>query len=100
MREISLINELEYNKQYREIGEDNGKKIYDGDSYIYDTVKLSKEVYKADEIVEINNDIHKIITDIKNSFIETFNNRGGATKEQVNFAEETAKMLNVKFLLI
>lgn len=93
MREIRLIDELEYNKRYKEIGKNNGKKIYDGDSYIYDIVKLSKEVYKADELVSTNEEINVMVNDVKSSFIETFNNRGGATKQQIDFAEETAKIV-------
>lgn len=93
MREINLIDKLSYNFKYREIREIEGKKYYDGDNYSSDQIDLTKKVYKADELVNINNEINIAVNDIKNSFIDTFNNRGGATKEQINFAEETAKIV-------
>lgn len=93
MREINLINELEYNRQYKEISKNDSKRIYDGNNFISDIVKLSKEVYKANELANTNDEINTIVNDVKNSFIETFNNRGGATKQQINFAEETAKIV-------
>lgn len=92
MREINLINPLDYNTRYLQ-KEENDKKVIDTTHYIVDTIKLSKNVYKADEIVSIPEENKKSIENVTNNFIETFKNRGGATKEQINFANETAKIV-------
>ena len=44
-------------------------------------------------MVDIEPDVQQIVEDVKKSFIETFNSRGGATPEQINFAEQTAKVI-------
>lgn len=93
MREINLIDELEYNKHYQEIKELNGVIYRDGDNCIYDVVKLSKTVYTADELVTISEGNIKNVNNVTNSFIKTFEGRGGTTNEQINFAKETAKIV-------
>ena len=91
MRRVNLIKNLEYNYRNRVIDEE--KKVYDGDVYVNDNIELFKTVYKADELVDITTDIQNVVDDVKNSFIGTFNTRGGATEEQINFAEQTAKII-------
>lgn len=94
MREITLIKDIEYNKRYQTtIDKETEKKSYDDFNISTQTVKLSKEVYMADEIVTLTNETESIVLDVKNSFINTFDSRGGATQEQINFAEQTAKIV-------
>ena len=91
MRTINLIRNIEYNYRNRVIDEE--KKVYDGDVYVNDNIDLFKTVYKADELVNITTEIQNVVDDVKNSFINTFYTRGGATDEQINFAEQTAKIV-------
>ena len=95
MREINLIKDLDYNYKYKIIENTtkNSKTIYDNDTRIYEQIKLSKEVYTANEIVNITPELELISTEVTNSFINTFESRGGATLEQINFALETSKIV-------
>lgn len=89
MREIQLIKNTDYNYRYYVIDEKNN--VRSGDNVINDTVSLSRKVYTADEVVDLES--KEVVDNVKNNFIETFKNRGGATKEQIYFAEETAKVI-------
>lgn len=89
MKEKKLIKDIEYNTQYKVVGE----KIYDGNNYISNNLKLVKNVYSADELVSIDDQTNQLVKDIVEKFIQTFQLRGGATKEQIYFAEETAKII-------
>ena len=91
MREIELIKELDYNYKYRVLNEE--KNMLDGDNVLNEKIKLVKEVYTSDELVSMDDKLLEIAMDVTNSFIETFKNRGGATKEQIDFANETAKIV-------
>lgn len=91
MREFQLIKNIDYNYKNYIIDEKNN--IKDGDRYTYNQIELTKKVHTADELVTVDKDKKIIVNDVKNSFIETFKNRGGATKEQIHFAEETAKIV-------
>ena len=89
MREKSLIKEIEYNTQYKVIGD----KMLDGNNYISSNIKLIKNVYSADELVDIDEKTNKSVIDVVNNFSQTFQSRGGATHEQIHFAKETAKII-------
>lgn len=91
MREIKLIDEIDYNYKSLVLNEEN--KIFNGDQTINSIIKLVKNVYKANEIVEVTSELESIATDVTNSFIKTFESRGGATDEQIYFANETAKIV-------
>ena len=95
MREINLIKDLDYNYKYKIIEDTNknNKTLYDGDSKINEFIKLSKEVYTANEIVTITPELDSTALEVTNSFIRTFESRGGATQEQINFANETSKII-------
>ena len=93
MREINLINDLDYNYKYKILNEQNNKLLLDGDNRLNEVIKLSKEVYTANEIVTITPELELISTDITNNFINTFESRGGLTTEQINFANETSKVI-------
>ena len=93
MREINLINDLDYNYKYKILNEQNNKLLLDGDNRLNEVIKLSKEVYTANEIVTITPELELIATDITNNFINTFESRGGLTTEQINFANETSKII-------
>ena len=67
--------------------------MLDGDNVLNEKIKLVKEVYTSDELVSMDDKLLEIAMDVTNSFIETFKNRGGATKEQIDFANETAKIV-------
>ncbi|MDR3585272.1 MAG: hypothetical protein P4L59_08115 [Desulfosporosinus sp.] len=91
MRDIKLIDEIDYN--YKALLLDEKNKLFDGDHTLNNVIKLVKSVYTANEIVDITPELESIATDVTNSFIETFESRGGATNEQINFANETAKIV-------
>ena len=93
MREINLIKNLDYNYKYKILNEQNNKLLLDGDNRLNEVIKLSKEVYTANEIVTITPELELIATDITNNFINTFESRGGLTTEQINFANETSKVI-------
>lgn len=95
MREINLIKDLDYNYKYKIIDNTtkNTKTLYDGDSKINEFIKLSKEVYTANEIVNITPELDLTALEVTNSFIHTFESRGGATTEQIHFASETSKVI-------
>ena len=95
MREVNLIKDLDYNYKYKiiENTNNNTKTLYDNDTRIYEQIKLSKEVYTSNEIVNITPELELISTEVTNSFINTFESRGGATQEQINFALETSKIV-------
>ena len=93
MREINLIKDLDYNYKYKILNEQNNKLLLDGDNRLNEIIKLSKEVYTANEIVTITPELELIATDITNNFINTFELRGGLTIEQINFANETSKII-------
>jgi len=89
VREKSLIKEIEYNTQYKEIGD----KMLDGNNYISSNIELTKNVYSADELVDIDEKTNKSVKDVVYNFSQTFQSRGGATHEQIHFAEATAKII-------
>ena len=93
MREINLIKDLDYNYKYKILNHENNKLLLDGDNRLNEVIKLSKEVYTANEIVTITPELELIATDITNNFINTFESRGGLTTEQINFANETSKII-------
>jgi len=93
MREINLIKDLDYNYKYKILNEDNNKLLFDRDNTLNTVIKLSKEVYTANEIVIVTPELELISTDITNNFINTFESRGGLTTEQINFANETSKII-------
>ena len=93
MREKKLIKEIEYNTQYKVIGD----KMLDGDNYITSNIKLIKNVYNADELVDIDEQANQLVNDVVCNFSQTFQSRGGATQEQIHFAEETAKIIFGQF---
>jgi hypothetical protein len=89
MREKILIKEIEYNTQYKVIGE----KLLDGNAYMNNIIELSKIVYNADELVTLDDQAKQSVKDVVDNFIQTFSLRGGAIQEQIKFAEETAKII-------
>ena len=91
MRDIKLIDEVDYN--YKSLVLDDVNKLFDGDHTVNDIIKLEKRVYNANEIVEVTPELESIADDVTNSFINTFESRGGATTEQINFANETVKII-------
>jgi len=93
MRKINLIKDLDYNYKYKILNQQNNKLLLDGDNRLNEIIKLSKEVYTANEIVTITPELESIATDITNNFINTFESRGGLTTEQINFANETSKII-------
>lgn len=91
MQTINLVKNIEYNRKYRIIDAEN--KYLDGNYPICDTIDLFKNVYNANELVNISPAAQSYVDDVKNSFISTFKSRGGATDEQINFAEQTAQVI-------
>ena len=95
LREVNLIKDLDYNYKYKiiENTNENNKTILDRDNSLNSIIKLTKTVHKANEIVTITSELELIATDITNNFINTFESRGGLTTEQINFANETSKII-------
>jgi hypothetical protein len=91
LREIELIKDLDYNYKYRVINEEQNK--FDKDHTLNTILKLTKTVYTSNEIVTITPELELIANEVTNSFIHTFESRGGLTTEQINFANETAKII-------
>lgn len=89
MREKELIKDIEYNTQYKVMGD----KMLDGNNYISSKFQLARNVYNADELVDIDEQTNQLVGDVVYNFNQTFQTRGGATKEQIHFAEETAKIV-------
>lgn len=91
IREVGLIKDIDYNYKYLLIDKKNN--VLNGDNFLNDTIKLTRTVYSADALVSLNQNQLDIVECIKNNFIETFEKRGGASKEQIHFSEETAKIV-------
>ena len=93
MRTVNLIKGLEYNHKNRVAHVANEDKYYDGNMILYEEIDLYKTAFKADELVTINPDTKEIIQDVTDSFTNTFKSRGGATKEQIDFAKQTSQVV-------
>lgn len=91
---IELEN-IEYGKKYLEYIKNDGTVHYrDGDNFIYNNLKFSKEAYTSDEIVEVRDMFKGIIDNTLNGFINTFESRDmKATDEQLYFARETSNVV-------
>jgi hypothetical protein len=89
LREINLVEDLHFNKKYKEI---NGFK--DNDNYTFMIENCSKTVFNAEEIVNVSGVYEEIIDKIVFEYEMLFSKRNSpATKYQLEFAKETAKIL-------
>ncbi|MBU3135039.1 hypothetical protein KPL39_02030 [Clostridium gasigenes] len=95
MKQTFELENIEYGKKYLEHKNSDGTTQYiDGNSYVLDNLKFSKDVYSSDEMVDVTDKFKKIVENTVNGFINTFESRGmEATEEQIYFARETANVI-------
>lgn len=82
MKEVKLIKDLAYDYKY-----------YANNNYSHSNLNLVKKTYEASELVTLTLEEKDIARRIARKYKTTFDTRGGATKEQLYFAKETARLI-------
>lgn len=89
MRTLKLVNDLEYNKKFKEI---NGK--LDFNNYSYMIENSERTLYQAEEIVDIDAIYQGIVEKVVQGYIDKFASWNATpTQAQIDFARTTAKIL-------
>ncbi|NFC89032.1 hypothetical protein EXN13_15585 [Clostridium botulinum] len=93
MREICLIDDIEYKRIYKEEKRNDGTILCDG-SYTSWMTTLKKKVYTSEDLTENNENINVLVNKTIERYNSLFEERNmKATPQQLNFASETAKIL-------
>lgn len=97
---VDLIKNVEYDKEYVKVVDSKGNFLYyDGNEYNCRSINLCKDCYTSEAFVEDTEEINKIADIIVSKFEDIFLERGiKATKDQLYFARETAKVVLGKSL--
>lgn len=89
MRKLHLVEDLEFNKKYKE---HNGVKDYD--NYTYMIENQYRTLYEAEEVVNLSEVNKSIIENVVDGYRDLFLERGNQpTEAQLEFARTTAKIL-------